>query len=496
LHYKIAITVSDSTDHIAGRTEIRAKIVQPATGIFLDLKGLAVNRVLLNNQSVVFHQKEQGLAVQFPGQIEAGQTVRIAVDYSGVPKDGLSIKNNKYGRRTYFADNWPNRARYWFPGIDHPSDKAGVAFHITAPVKYTVVANGKKIRSRNNLNGTRTTIYAEPVAIPTYCMVFGAAEFEVVENGIYAGAPLSLWVFPQDVADALHDFQRAGDMMEYFSRRFGPYPFAKLANVQSSTRFGGMENAGAIFYDEKGIGTGRNIEGTVAHEIVHQWFGDHITETEWSHLWLSEGFASYFGVQYFEHADGKDRFREMMAQRRERYLRQTDLHNRAIVEAEPADLFRLLNGNNYTKGGWVLHMLRALLGDEAFWRGIRLYADRFAGQNALTGDFRVAMEEVSGESLAWFFEQWVLQPGIPDLVVQYSLQEASKSIKIEIEQKQTQIMRLPVTFLLKASSNSIEKVRIANRKETFHFALPPQLSEVIADPDVELLAKISVEKRQ
>lgn len=496
LHYKIAIQVNDTSENITGHTELTIKTRQPASKLFLNFKGLQAHKVCLENNKLDFERDENGITVRFPKQIDSGKTLRFAIEYSGIPEDGLAIKKNKYDRRTFFADNWPNRARYWFPGIDHPSDKASVEFHITAPVKYLIVANGKQIRSTSNLNGTRTTIYAEPVAIPTYCMVFGAAEFEVVENGEFAGAPLSLWVFPQDIEDALHDFQRAGDMMDYFSRRFGPFPFAKLANVQSSTRFGGMENAGSIFYDEKGIGTERNIEGTVAHEIAHQWFGDHITETEWSHLWLSEGFATYFGVQYFEHADGKDRFREMMTQRREGYLRQTELHGRAIVETEPEDLFQLLNGNNYTKGGWVLHMLRALVGDDAFWRGIRLYAARYAGKNALTDDFRIAMEQASGDSLAWFFEQWILQPGIPDLAIQYSLQEASKKIKIEIEQKQTNTMRLPLTFLLKADSIATKKIWIAKRKETFEFDLPLQLSEIIADPNVELLAKISIERRE
>ncbi|MFQ5633567.1 MAG: M1 family metallopeptidase, partial [bacterium] len=456
LHYNIAIRVSDSTDAIAGRTELKVKTVQPASHIFLNLYGLDIDRVLMDNKGVVFNQKEHGVTIQYPNIIEAGETLRIAIDYNGVPEDGLSIKKNKYGRRAFFADNWPNRARYWFPGVDHPSDKASVEFHVTAPAKYSVVANGRLLRRTNNLNGTQTTSYSEPVAIPTYCMVFGAAEFDVVESGTFAGKQLSLWVFPQDIEDALNDFNRAGDMVEYFSRRFGSFPFAKLANVQSSTRFGGMENAGSIFYAEKSIGTERNIEGTVAHEIVHQWFGDHITETEWSHLWLSEGFATYFGTQYFEYTDGIDRFRNLMAQRRAGYLKQAALHTHAIVEDEPEDLFKLLNGNNYTKGGWVLHILRSQIGDEAFWRGIRLYADRFAGRNALTKDFQEAIEETSGESLGWFFEQWIFKPGIPELAIRYTWQEQSKKVKIELVQKQKQTMRFPLKILFKSNTDHVE----------------------------------------
>ena len=159
-------------------------------------------------------------------------------------------------------------------------------------------------------------------------------------------------------------------MVNFFSTKVGPFPYEKLANVQSSTRFGGMENASAIFYSQEAIAKGKNIESTVSHEIAHQWFGDSVTEKEWHHLWLSEGFATYFGALFFEQSDGRDNFIERMEKSKKRIF-QSKVTDRPIVDYEVRDLFKLLNSNNYPKGAWVLHMLRGLLGDEIFLEGFQ-----------------------------------------------------------------------------------------------------------------------------
>jgi aminopeptidase N len=173
-----------------------------------------------------------------------------------------------------------------------------------------------------------------------------------------------------------------------------------------------MENASAIFYSENGIAEGRNIEGTVSHEIAHQWFGDAVTEADWHHLWLSEGFATYFGAVFFEHADGASDLRARMEQSRQRILESDDAE-RPVVDPAERDLFALLNDNNYAKGGWVLHMLRGVLGDDGFFAGIREYYRRHLHSAVLSEDFEAVMEEVSGRDLGWFFGQWLHEPGYP-----------------------------------------------------------------------------------
>jgi aminopeptidase N len=200
-------------------------------------------------------------------------------------------------------------------------------------------------------------------------------------------------------------------MVDYFSGLVGPFPYPSLAHVQSSTIFGGMENATAIFYDEKAYATQRLGEGTVAHETAHQWFGDAVTEREWSHLWLSEGFATYFSALWRGHMYGDTAFQAGM-QAAARTVRESPATERPIVDTAD-NLLRLLNSNNYQKGAWVLHSLRGVVGDSAFFRGIRDWYQTYRDSTALSEDFQAVMERASGRQLDWYFRQALHQPGYP-----------------------------------------------------------------------------------
>ena len=182
-------------------------------------------------------------------------------------------------------------------------------------------------------------------------------------------------------------FRRAGDMVDFFSRLIGPFPYDRLSHVQSTTMFGGVENPTAIFYDDNGLSAaGRLRELTVAHETAHQWFGDAVTEGDWHHLWLSEGFATYFAALWLRHADGDSAFRAEMRAAGERSSG-PDATSRPILDTDATDLMGLLNSNNYPKGAWVLHSLRGLIGDSAFQAGIRDWYATYRDSTALSSDF-------------------------------------------------------------------------------------------------------------
>ncbi len=496
LHYDIAISLDDSSASIRGTVTILLRTTSPADSLVLDFVGLHVDGVALENAHLSFRHHQDSLIVRFPQSRGGQDTLALRIDYRGVPADGLIIRRNKHRRRTAFADNWPNRARFWFPGRDHPSDKATVDFSITAPQRYAVIANGRLQRIRNNLDGTRTTRYTMPVPLPTYCMVFGMAEFDRVF--IPGPVPISYWSYPEDSEDARQEFRRAGDMLRYFIDRFGPYPFTKLALVQSSTRFGGMENAGAIFFAEQSIGTVRSIEGTVAHEIAHQWFGDWLTPADWQHLWLSEGFATYFGMQFFEIADGEEAFRRLLRDRRRTYLANRSLHEQPILTEKPDNLMRLLNANNYTKAGWVLHMLRVEMGDQAFWQGIRNYVEEFQGGNITTEDFQRAMQKYSPVPLARFFRQWIFEPGVPELRISTQWLKEKKRMLIEITQEQKTPLKqfdLQLAFLGKGGRRSVHAIRIEKRVTRADLALPFPPEQIIPDPNVRLLAAFHLQEK-
>lgn len=457
VQYEIAVDLADATatpPRIDARTRVTVAIEPPRRDtLVLDFSGLRVLAVQAGSDAaamgdVAYRHADGRLHVALPSGARAGDTIMVDVRYDGTPDDGLIIRDNVHGERTAFVDNWPNRARFWFPSIDHPGDKARVVLAVRAPRGWSVVANGPR---RNVPPGSDPLVppadgvwsFAIDEPIPTYTMVFGAGELtqttlDACVRFASRCIPTRLYTFPQDSAKAQPSFARAAQMLAFYSDLFGEFPYDKLDHVQSATQFGGMENVGAIFYSEKSIAEGNDIEGTVAHEIVHQWFGDAVTEDNWQHLWLSEGFATYFASVFFEHEDGDAAFMERIADDVADYLASGDAALPLVDTTATLvpDLFALLNTNSYQKGGLVLHMLRELLGDAAFFEGVRNYYNAHLHGTALSDDLRFALERASGRDLSWFFDQWVYSPGHPVLRVSQDYDAAARQAVITIEQVQ------------------------------------------------------------
>jgi len=303
LHYTFALELSDESDAIRGRATMQVKFNKTGVDSFtLDLigrndagvaeTGMIVRAVTNGADPVEFTHEGDRLSLHPDAAPAAGEVRSYTIDYEGVPADGLIIGTNRHGDRTFFADNFPNRARHWLPTLDHPSDKAACEFIITAPEHYRVIATGTLIDESEQPGGLRRTQTRQDTPLSTYLMVIGVARFAVQDLQAHHGIPLSTWVYPQDREAGFRDFSEAGAPLDFFIDYIGPYPWSKLANVQSTTRYGGMENAGNIFYGERAI-TGRGNAGPlIAHEIAHQWFGDAVTVDDWHHVWLSEGFAT------------------------------------------------------------------------------------------------------------------------------------------------------------------------------------------------------------
>ena len=512
INYDLEIGLSEKSEQIAGIANITIILNKNIKQIPLDFTGLNIQSVLINNSIAKYNYKKGKIFIDSKN-FKANQTLTVRIEYNGKPDDGLIIGKNVHGNPSVFADNWPNRARFWFPSKDHPSDKATVSFTIHAPYKWKVIANGALIEkpkvSAENAIGLKesrlTWRWKSSVPIPTYNMVIGAAEMDITSLGVanFAYSPSSLrsdgsievsnWTFPEDTEKSQLSFERSVEMVNFFTTKIGPYPYEKLANVQSSTRFGGMENASAIFYSQEAIAKGRNIESTVSHEIAHQWFGDSVTEKEWHHLWLSEGFATYFGALFFEQSDGRDNFIERMEKSKNRIF-QSKVTDRPIVDYEVRDLFKLLNSNNYPKGAWVLHMLRGLLGDEIFFRGISKYYNRYNNRTALTKDFMKIMEEVSGKNLQYFFDQWIFSPGYPIIEFEQTwIPKINGNGKMIITINQTQKKKWP-TFIFESElcwdDNKCIPVKIDQKTQWFEITSSVKPDSIYIDPKNWILVDI------
>lgn len=509
LHYRFNLTLSDSSNEILGRADVTVGFVEdgsegfvldlvgPATGAGTGMEVLGVSR---NGDPVQYTHTGDRLAVILLSPSSGGEQRTYSISYRGTPADGLIIGTNRWGERTFFGDNWPDRARHWLPTVDHVSDKATVEWVVTAPEDYEVVGTGILLERSDLPDGTELTHWASDVPIPPKVMVMGAARFAIRTTGYVDGIPIQAWVYPRDREAGFLDFAQAEKAVRFFHERVGPFPYEKLANVQSKTRYGGMENAGNIFYSENAVRGDLSNEGLIVHEIAHQWFGDSVTELDWNHIWLSEGFATYFTHLYREVNYGRDQLVEGLRRDRATVSGFFSQHpDQALVALQLTDPNEMLNRNAYQKGSWVLHMLRHEVGDEAFWSGIREYYGRFRDGSALTEDFQAVMEEVSGQDLQGFFHQWVYVPGHPMLEGRWSYDTASETLSISVTQTQETgaVFHFPLDIGLVSADGSrqlLETVQIHEGTQTFTFPLTSAPADVVLDPDTWLLFEGGVSK--
>lgn len=370
-------------------------------------------------------------------------TLCVTVLYEGEPADGLIISTDSAGRWRAFGDNWPDRGRHWLATVDHPSDKALVEFVVDAPAALTVVANGTRRSVVDASGGRKRTTWANAAPIPTYLMVVAVAPLVAHELGDTACGfgsvdrcvPQRVYTAPEQARFMPGHFVEADSILRFFAQTVAPFPYEQLAHVQSSTRFGGMENAGAIFYADRLFRSSNGLSvGLIAHETAHQWFGDAVTEAEWGQLWLSEGFATYFAALYTEHSRGDSAFRAEIAAIRKQVIGAAVVKERPVLDTAQTVLLELLNANSYQKGGMVLHMLRREVGDSAFLRGIRSYWIAHRHANATTEALRQHLEREAGRDLQWFFDQWLTRPGYAEVQLSHAWDAPTGTLVVNARQ--------------------------------------------------------------
>lgn len=510
--YSIALDIPETGPTIRAVATLTVTRTARADTLTLDLLDLTVNSVTVDGRAVKFVRNVETIDIPLPVRSGRTATYSVAVDYGGAVKDGLIARVDSAGRATYFGDNWPNRARHWIPSIDHPSDKATVTWRVTAPSSQTVVANGKLVSSRPvRGDASRTeTVWREARRIPVYLMVVAVAPLAVHELGdtacglaeIQRCVPQFVYTAPEQKSFAPGPFARAGEMVQLFSRLVGSFPYEKLAHLQSSTRFGGMENASAIFYSDGAFRRGTMSDGLIAHETAHQWFGDAVTEREWSHLWLSEGFATYFAALWTRAARGDSAFRVQMDGVRRTVLNDTtSVTKRPVIDSLETDYLQLLNANSYQKGGFVLHMLRSQVGERAFFDAIRAYYAAHKHSTAVTDDLRVEMEATSKQNLGWFFDQWLRRPGYPEVNATWSYDEAASEVVVEVTQSaRFGAFKFPLTIGVVGENGTMRRAVMQNvpapgNTHTIRIPTSSPPTTVLLDPDVELLAAFTVVKR-
>ncbi len=511
--YLFALELSDTTDELVGRTAVELRFLEDGVEtVTFDLvgkdseddSGMAVTDVRWEGAEGGADYDFVGdrLAISVP-EARRGETDRVQVSYRGRPATGLIIGENKHGDRSFFSDNWPIKARQWLVTIDHPYDKAASQMIVTAPSHYQVISNGLLVEETDLGDGRRLTHWKQSAPIATWLNVLGVAHFAVQHLGEVNDIPVQTWVYAQDRDAGFYDFAvPTPHALEFFADRIGPYAYEKLANVQSNSVGGGMESATAIFYDDDAVkgDRGERWRNVIIHEVAHQWWGNAVTEADWDDAWLSEGFATYFTDLFIEHAYGRDEL-EKMLQKHIEYVFEfaEDNPDYTIVHDNLDDMSKVLTGNIYQKGGMTLHMLRELIGDDAFWAGIRDYYARFKNSNATTADFRHAMEQASGRDLEGFFDQWLHRGGGLELEATWQHEASAKAVKLSV--RQTQSNGLPYTMPLdvlirdEEGTETLTQVELDALEQEFFIPVEHTVTEIILDPGVKLLARTTVRHR-
>jgi aminopeptidase N len=513
-HYRFELSLSDSADVIYGNAQITILFKKPGMQSFrLDLtnkteirqgKGMVIDAIKVDNASVAFTHRSDEVIISLPKPSAVNSIIVFTITYHGIPFDGLRIGATKFGDRSFFCENWPNRARQWLPTLDHPSDKATSEFIVTAPAHYKVISNGLLMEESDMGNNTKLTHWEQSVPVSCWLFVLGVAEFAVKYVDQFNGKSIETWVYAKNREAGFYDFDKpAKAVLEFYSSYVGPFAYEKLANIQCASVSGGMETSSAIFYGEDLVNGKRDerIREVVIHEIAHQWFGNAVTETTWDDAWLSEGFATFFTLLFIENEYGKEEYIKGIIKARKSVFEMAEkMPEFSIVSPRSAEKEPVTSGITYQKGAWVLHMLRNYVGEANFKKGIRTYYAKFYNANATTDDFRAVMEKVSGKDLKLFFKQWLYQPVNPIINGTWEYNASAKKITVQLEQTQTGdiVFNVPVEFgyyKVGSTNPTILTMNFTKKQQVQTFKVDGTPEKLEFDPRNILLSKNNLSKK-
>jgi len=489
-HSRIALRFDLDQKKVMGDVTHTLTILHDATSkIVFDSAGLTIHSATLNKSAAKFEIKDDKLIIPLTAAAHAGEKFEITIRYEGKPTKGLYfiLPDKDYPDRPkqVWTQGESEDTRYYLPTYDYPNDRLTTETILTVPASWITVANGKLINVSDAANGMKTWTWKESVPSSTYLFTVVAGEFEEIKDS-WRGIPVTYYA-PKGRGDRLSiNYSRTPQMIELFSAKLGVnYPWEKYAQAMVDDFVaGGMENSSATTNTSNSLQhpklapefiTGE--DGLISHELGHQWFGDLVTCKDWGDIWLNEGFATFMEFVWTESHFGKDQADYERWQSAHQWFEEANLYSKPTVRHDFNDSGEF-DGNAYTKGGWVLYMLRHQLGEDAFYYGLKHYLEVNRGKNVVTADLARAMEEATHTNVDQFFNQWLYGAGAPKFDLSYRYDEAKHEVALTVKQTQrvegrVGLFHIPTEVeITTASGPKLFPITVSQDKDTAIFTFP------------------------
>lgn len=511
-HIKLNLSFDFEKAKVYGEAEFTfAPLENNFNKLILHSKTTEVSSVIMNGKNLNFYNDKNHLYIDLENSLNKGKDVTVNIKYISLPSRGMyfftptnEIPEIPYQVWTQGQDNFN---RHWYPAYDLPDDKLTSELIITVPSNMKAFSNGDLINELNNNNGTKTFHWKMETPYSSYLTTLIAGEFEqVVEN--FRGTKLEYNV-PVEWKDKTdYFFGRTPQMLNYFNNYIIPYPYNRYAQTTvQDFEWGGMENVTSttlnkrVLHDKRAV-PNYSADALVAHELAHQWFGDILTCHTWEHIWLNEGFATYFTDLWHENEFGVDEFRYRRLEQNENYMNGvTPASLEKIKKSEDGVTpVELDGGKAYSRGAAILNMLRFELGDNDFEKGIREYVIKYYDKTVVTENLRKMLEDISGKNLKTFFNQWVYGSGFPEFDVSYEFVSSKNEIHLKVIQNQNiyetvGIFNIHVPIEIISGRERISKnIHITKKEEIFIIKVAEKPDAVYFNKYFTILAKTNFKK--
>ena len=521
VHTKLDVKFDYEKSYLYGKAWITLKPHFYATdSLALDAKGMDINKV-----SIVKADRSTPLKFDYDGMIlnihldktyKGGVNYTVYIDYTSKPNElkvkgsaaitdakGLYFINPKGEEKDKPTQIWTqgeteaNSA--WFPTIDKPNQKTTEEIIMTVPQKYVTLSNGALISQKKNADGTRTDHWKMDLPNSPYLFFMGVGEYSIIKDH-YKTKEVNYYVEKEYAPVAKRIFGHTPEMIAFYSRITGiDYPWNKYSQIVGRDYVSGaMENTTSTLHQESAqqdareLVDGNSWEDVIAHELFHQWFGDLVTTESWSNITLNESFADYSETLWNEHKYGKDAGDATNFAGFSGYLMDTANKSKNLVRFYYADKEDVFDGVSYSKGGRILHMLRNYVGDSAFFKSLHLYLTTNKFKPAEAHNLRLAFEEITGQDLNWFWNQWYYGSGHPKLKIDYVYDDIAKNVNVIVNQTQDgdKLFKLPIAIdVYNDAQKERHKVWLENRADTFTFAYSTRPTLINVDGDKVILCE-------